>query len=431
MQSSNSIHASDRALKRLKKRHAKEKRFKAFGVLAISIAVMALVWLLFSVIGSGYKAFYQHEMTMEVELTESVLDPTGARDPDALRKANYRKIIQDTLYERFPGVTDRKAKGELFNVISSSGAPNLIRQMTYNNPDLVGQSLIIKVPTSDDVDQLLKGNIDRAVLQKHRKVSDQQIAWVDQLVETGEIKSAFNIRFFTSPDSRDAELAGIGGAFIGSLMTLFVTACLAIPIGIGAAIWLDEFAPKNRFVDFIEININNLAAVPSIIFGVLGLAIFINFFGMPRSAPLVGGLVLGLRALPTVIIATRATLLAVPQSIRDGAMSVGASHVQAVFHHKLPHAGPGILTGSIIAMAQALGETAPLLMIGMVAFLTEIPKGVTDSATVLPVQIFIWAGNAERAWVEKTSAAIIILLLVLVLINGFAIWLRNRLEKRW
>ena len=209
------------------------------------------------------------------------------------------------------------------------------------------RSLTIKVPTSDDVDQLLKGNIDRDVPHDRRQVSDQQIAWVDQLVETGEIKSAFNIRFFTSPDSRDAELAGIGGAFIGSLMTLFVTACLAIPIGIGAAIWLDEFAPKNRFVDFIEININNLAAVPSIIFGVLGLAIFINFFGMPRSAPLVGGLVLGLRALPTVIIATRATLLAVPQSIRDGAMSVGASHVQAVFHHKLPHAGPGILTGSI------------------------------------------------------------------------------------
>ncbi len=431
MQSSNSIHASDRALKRLKKRHAKEKRFKAFGVLAISIAVMALVWLLFSVLGSGYKAFYQHEMTMEVELTESVLDPTGARDAEALRRANFRKIIQDTLYERFPDVTDRKAKRELFDVISSSGAPNHIRQMVFNNPDLVGQTLIIKVPTSDNVDQLLKGNIERDVPQERRQVSDQQIAWVDQLVETGEIKSAFNVRFFTSPDSRDAELAGIGGAFIGSLMTLFVTACLAIPIGIGAAIWLDEFAPKNRFVDFIEININNLAAVPSIIFGVLGLAIFINFFGMPRSAPLVGGLVLGLRALPTVIIATRATLMAVPQSIRDGAMSVGASHVQAVFHHKLPHAGPGILTGSIIAMAQALGETAPLLMIGMVAFLTEIPKGVTDSATVLPVQIFIWAGNAERAWVEKTSAAIIILLLVLVLINGFAIWLRNRLEKRW
>ena len=431
MPNSESIHASEHALKRLKKRHAKEKGFKALGVASIGIAVLALVWLLVSVIGSGYKAFYQHEMTMQVELTESVLDPTGARDPDALRKANYRKIIQDTLYERFPDVTDRKAKGELFNVISSSGAPNLIRQMTYNNPDLVGQSLTIKVPTSDDVDQLLKGNIDRDVPHDRRQVSDQQIAWVDQLVETGEIKSAFNIRFFTSPDSRDAELAGIGGAFIGSLMTLFVTACLAIPIGIGAAIWLDEFAPKNRFVDFIEININNLAAVPSIIFGVLGLAIFINFFGMPRSAPLVGGLVLGLRALPTVIIATRATLLAVPQSIRDGAMSVGASHVQAVFHHKLPHAGPGILTGSIIAMAQALGETAPLLMIGMVAFLTEIPKGVTDSATVLPVQIFIWAGNAERAWVEKTSAAIIILLLVLVLINGFAIWLRNRLEKRW
>lgn len=426
-----SIHASERALKRLKKRHAKERRFKLFGLGAIAIAVMALIWLLYSVIGSGYKAFYQHDMVMEIELTESVLDPSGERDPDTLRQSNYRKIVQNSLYERFPDVTDRKAKRELFDVISSSGAPNQIRQMVYNNPDLVGSVMTIRVPTSDNVDQLLKGNIDREVQQDRRKVSDKQITWVDQLVETGEIKARFNSRFFTGTDSRDAELAGIAGAFIGSLMTMLVTACIAIPIGIGAAIWLDEFAPKNRLVDFIEININNLAAVPSIIFGVLGLAVFINFFGMPRSAPIVGGFVLGLRALPTVIIATRATLMAVPQSIRDGALSIGASHVQAVFHHKLPHAGPGILTGSIIAMAQALGETAPLLMIGMVAFLTEIPKGVDDSATVLPVQIFIWAGNAERAWVEKTSAAIMVLLLVLIIINGFAIWLRNRLEKRW
>ena len=401
------------------------------GLSAIAIAVMALVWLLYSVVGTGYKAFYQHSFTLDVEMTESVLDPTGARDPDALRKSNYRRIVQTALYERFPDVTDRKAKKELFDLISTSGAPNYLRQMAYNDPSVVGQSLTITVPTSDDIDQLLKGNIDRNLPEDRRKVTDQQIGWVDQLVETGEIKSGFNKSFFVNPDSRDAELAGIATAFLGSLMTLFVTALMAIPIGIGAAIWLDEFAPRNRFVDFIEININNLAAVPSIIFGVLGLAIFINFFGLPRSIPIVGGLVLGLRALPTVIIATRATLMAVPQSIRDGALSIGASHVQAVFHHKLPHAGPGILTGSIIAMAQALGETAPLLMIGMVAFLPEVPNSPTDPATVLPVQIYIWAGNAERAWVEKTSAAIMILLLVLLIINGFAIWLRNRLEKRW
>jgi len=431
MVDNNSIHASEFALRRLKKRHAKERRFKALGLLAISLAVLALLWLLTSIIGTGYKAFYQHNFTLDVEMTESILDPQAERDPDKLRKANYRRIVQNALYKKFPEVTDRKAKRELFDIISSSGAPNHLRQMAYNDPSVVGQSLTITVPTSDDVDQLLKGNIDRNIEENFRKVSDQQIAWVDKLVESGNIKSGFNTRFFASPDSRDAELAGIASAFLGSLMTLFVTALLAIPVGIGAAIWLDEFAPRNKFVDFIEININNLAAVPSIIFGVLGLAIFINFFGLPRSIPIVGGLVLGLRALPTVIIATRASLMAVPQSIRDGALSVGASHVQAVFHHKLPHAGPGIMTGSIIAMAQALGETAPLLMIGMVAFLTEIPKSPTDPATVLPVQIFIWAGNSERAWVEKTSAAIMILLLVLIIINSLAIWLRNRLEKRW
>jgi len=431
MEKSTSIHASDFALKRLKKRHAKEKRFKFLGVTAIAIAVVALLWLLISVVGTGYKAFYQHSMTFDVELTESILDPQQERDADELRKANYRRIVQNALFERFPDVTDRKDKRELFNIVSSSGAPNHLRQMVYKNPDLVGEKLTITVPTSDDVDQLLKGNILRDIEEDRRKVSDNQIAWVDELVASGEIKSGFNKGFFANPDSRDAELAGIASAFLGSLMTLFITALMAIPVGIGAAIWLDEFAPKNKFVDFIEININNLAAVPSIIFGVLGLAIFINFFGIPRSIPIVGGLVLGLRALPTVIIATRATLMAVPQSIRDGALSVGASHVQAVFHHKLPHAGPGIMTGSIIAMAQALGETAPLLMIGMVAFVTEIPKGPTDAATVLPVQIYIWAGNSERAWTEKTSAAIMILLLVLILMNGFAIWLRNRLEKRW
>ena len=426
-----SIHASETALKRLKKRHAKERQFKAMGIFACIVAVIALLWLLISVVGTGYKAFYQHEMTIEVELTESILDPQGERNPDKLRAANYRRIVQNAMYERFPDVSDRKARRELFDVISTSGAPNAVRQRVFQDPSLVGQTLTLRVPTSDNVDQLLKGNIDRTLPEDRRKVSNQQIGWVDELVASGEIKSRFNSRFFTNTDSRDAELAGIASALAGTAMTLMITFLLAFPIGVGAALWLDEFAPKNRFVDFIEININNLAAVPSIVFGLLGLAVLLNFMGMPRSAPIVGGIVLALRTFPTVIIATRSALRAVPPSIRDGALSVGASHVQAVFHHKLPLAAPGILTGSIIGMAQALGETAPLLMIGMVAFVTEIPTNVTEPATALPVQIFLWSDSAERAWAERTSAAIICLLTVLIIMNGLAIWLRNKLEKRW
>ncbi len=430
-QPSQSIHQSDRALKRLKKRKAKEIRFKFFGIVAIILAMTALAWLLVSVIGTGYKAFYQHSITMTVVLEETTLDPTNARDPDALRQANYRRIIQEALYTRFPDVSDRKGKRDLFRVVSASGATNHVRQMVYKNPDLVGQTLTIVVPTSDDVDQLLKGNILRDVPEQRRKVSDQQIGWVDELVANGEIKARFNVIFFTGTDSRDPELAGIASALAGSAMALLVAFALAFPIGVGAAVYLDEFAPKNKFTDFIEININNLAAVPSIVFGLLGLAVFLNFMGLPRSAPLVGGMVLALMTFPTIIIATRSALRAVSPSIRDGALSVGASHIQAVFHHKLPLAAPGILTGSIIGMAQALGETAPLLMIGMVAFVTEIPTSVTDPAAALPVQIFLWSDSPERAWAERTSAAILVLLTVLITMNGIAIFLRSRLEKRW
>ncbi len=429
--SDTSIHSSETARKRLRKRHAKEVRFRILGILAIAIAMVSLLWLLISVVGTGYKAFYQHDITMEVVLDETLLDPTGARDPQKLRGANYRRVIQNSLYERFPEVTDRKARQELFNIISTSGAPNFVRQMVYNDPSLVGQTLTIQVPTSDDVDQLFKGNIDRETPEALRKVSNRQIEWVDSLKATGEIKAHFNKRLFTGTDSRDPELAGIASAFVGSAMALGVAFLLAFPIGVGAAIYLDEFAPKNKFIDFIEININNLAAVPSIVFGLLGLAVFLNFFGLPRSAPLVGGMVLALMTFPTIIIATRSALRAVSPSIRDGALSVGASHIQAVFHHKLPLAAPGILTGSIIGMAQALGETAPLLMIGMVAFVTEIPTSVTEPAAALPVQIFLWSDSAERAWAERTSAAIIVLLTVLVVMNGLAIWLRSKLERRW
>ncbi len=426
-----SIHQSDEAHKRLKKRRRRENRFRMLGVSATIMALTALVWLMVSIIGTGYTAFYQHHMTIEVVLDESVLDPTGAREPDALRKANYRRIVQNTLYARFPDVTERRARQDLFKIVSVSGATDMVRQMVYKNPQLVGQTLTLNVPTSDDVDQLLKGYIDREVQENRRKLSDQQIDWVDALVEAGDIRARFNWAFFTATDSRDPELAGIAGAVAGSFMALLVAFIVAVPIGIGAAVYLEEFAPENLFTDIVEININNLAAVPSIIFGLLGLAVFLNFFGMPRSAPLVGGLVLALMTLPTIIIAARAALRAVSPSIVDGALSLGASKTQAVFHHKLPLAAPGILTGTIIGIAQALGETAPLLMIGMVAFVTEIPTSVTEPASALPVQIFLWADSAERAWAERTSAAIIALLVVLVSMNGLAIFLRSKLEKRW
>ena len=264
-----------------------------------------------------------------------------------------------------------------------------------------------------------------------RKLSDRELVWLTALDERGVVSTGFNWGFFTSGDSREAELAGILGALVGSALTMLVTLIICLPVGVASAIYLEEFAPKNRWTDVIEVNINNLAAVPSIIFGLLGLAIFLNFFGLPRSAPLVGGLVLALLVLPTIIIASRAALKAVPPSIREAALGVGASHQQAVFHHVLPLAMPGILTGTIIGMAHALGETAPLLLIGMVAFIVDVPTGITDAATVLPVQIFLWSDLPEVGFRAKTSAAILVLLGFLLIMNGFAILLRKRFERRW
>jgi len=421
---------SEAAVKRLKKRRGKEWRFRMWGRASIAFALAALAWLLFSIVGTGYTAFQQNFMRLDFQLTESVLAPDGTRDPEKLRGANYRRVVQTTMYEQFPEVTNRKDKQELFALVSASGATNYLRQMVYKNPDLIGKTVTVTVPTSDQVDQLLKGYIKRDIDESRRKVSNQQIAWADTLKERGVIKKKFNRILFMNPDSRDPELAGIASAVVGSVMILVVAFVLAFPIGVGSAIYLDEFAPKNKFTDFIEININNLAAVPSIVFGLLGLAVFLNFMGMPRSLPIVGGMVLALRIFPTITIATRSAMQGVSPSIVDGALSLGASHTQAVFQQKLPLAAPGILTGSIIGMAQALGETAPLLMIGMVAFVTEIPNSITEPATALPVQIFLWSDSAERAWAERTSAAIIVLLVVLITMNGFAIWLRNRLEQR-
>jgi phosphate transport system permease protein len=300
-----------------------------------------------------------------------------------------------------------------------------------SHPELIGTTESVWVPADDDVDMLIKGHIDLQLPESDRRIKDNQLVWIQELQKQERIERRFNTTFFTAGDSREPELSGIKGAAYGSFFTLLICLAIAFPVGVAAAVYLEEFAPKNRWTDLIEVNINNLAAVPSIVFGLLGLAVFINFFGLPRSVPLVGGLVLALMTLPTIIIASRAALKSVPPSIREAALGIGASPMQTITHHVLPLALPGMLTGTIIGMAQALGETAPLLMIGMVAFIVDIPGGVMDPSAVLPVQIYLWADSPERAFVERTSAAIMVLLAFLISMNLLAVWLRKKFERRW
>jgi phosphate transport system permease protein len=299
------------------------------------------------------------------------------------------------------------------------------------DPALIGRTVSMWLPADDEVDLFVKGRVSRESAESERRLSDVQIAWIDTLRQRDRVRTAIATDFLFSGDSREPELAGIWGALVGSLLTLAVTLGVSFPLGVAAAVYLEEFAPRNRWTDLIEVNINNLAAVPSIVFGLLGLAVFLNFLHLPRSAPLVGGLTLSLMTLPTIIIAGRSAIKAVPPSIREAARGLGASPIQVVGHHVLPLALPGILTGAILGMARALGETAPLLMIGMVAFVVDVPRRLTDAATALPVQIFLWADSPERAFVAKVSGAILVLLAFLILMNGVAIWLRQRFEKRW
>ncbi|HEY5789826.1 MAG TPA: phosphate ABC transporter permease PstA [Gammaproteobacteria bacterium] len=414
----------------LARRYARERRFRLYGLAAVGLGLAFLVLLFGTILGKGYGAFVQTEVRLEVQLDRAVLDPEGTRLEQTLSRADYGGLVKQALRERFPAVSGRSEKRDLYGMVSSGAAFDL-RARVLAEPRLIGQRLTVWVPADDDVDMLIKGHIDRAAPESERRVKDHQLGWIDSWQAAGEIRTAFNSTLFTAGDSREPELAGIRGALMGSLYTLLVTLLLSFPIGVAAAVYLEEFAPKNRWTDLIEVNINNLAAVPSIIFGLLGLAVFLNFFGLPRSVPLVGGLVLTLMTLPTIIIAGRAALQSVPPSIREAALGVGASQTQTVFHHVLPLALPGMLTGTIIGMARALGESAPLLMIGMVAFIVDVPQGIGDPSTVLPVQIYLWADSPERAFVERTSAATLVLLAFLVLMNGLAVWLRSRLERRW
>ena len=409
---------------RLKRRHRAEARFRIYGLLAIAVAIGFLAILLGRVIQQGHTAFWTHSVELPV-----LIDPAQV-DPAYPAGANFDQIIAEQLAVRLGAGDAPEAVAEVRGLLSPDMGFQIADRLR-EDPSLIGRTLDIEAPVSDEADLYLKGEIERASPEDERNLSDRQLDWLDRMQADGLVEAHFNSGFFTRSDSTQPETAGLLGAIVGSALMLLVTAVLAIPIGVGAAVWLEEFAPKNRWTDVIEVNINNLAAVPSIVYGLLGLAVFIGWMGLPRSSPLVGGIVLALMALPTVIIATRASLKAVPPSIRDAALALGASRTQTVFAHVLPLALPGVMTGAIISLAHALGETAPLLMIGMVSFVPGVPEGILSAAGALPTQIFIWENASEQAFHERTAAAIIVLLLFMIVMNAVAIVLRSRLERRW
>jgi phosphate transport system permease protein len=396
----------------------------------VLLGIGFVIFIFANIISKGVSVFRQANIELQIFYDPQVIDPAGTRDATVIADADYQALIRAALRERFPTVEGRRDTRELTRLVSGGAAFDL-RKRVMDDPTLIGTREKLWVLASDEADLLLKGKITRIPSEEGGLLSANQLSWLDQLTRDDAASLRFNTTFFTSGDSREPEQAGVWGAVMGSFFTLVLTLLLSFPIGVAAAIYLEEFAHRNRWTDIIEVNINNLAAVPSIVFGLLGLAVFIGFFGLPRSAPLVGALVLTLLTLPTIIIASRAALKGVPPSIREAALGMGASKVQMVTHHVLPLAMPGMLTGAIIGMARALGETAPLLMIGMVAFIVDVPAGFTDPSTVLPVQVFLWSDSPERAFVERTSGAIIVLLAFLIVMNLAAVILRNRFEKRW
>lgn len=422
--------AAEAVARSLKARYRAEARFRLYGMAAVVLGMAFLAILFVTILGQGWSVFRQSYVQLDIFYDPEMLDTDGTRSAESLAQADYGALVKATLRRTFPDVEGRADLRELYALVSS-GAGFDLQKRVAENPSRLGTTEPLWLLASDELDLYYKGRISRRESEASRPLSNQQLDWADTLRAGGAAKLRFNRVFFSSGDSREPELAGVWGAVAGSFFTLLVTLLLSFPIGVAAAIYLEEFAKRNRWTDLIEVNINNLAAVPSIVFGLLGLAVFINFFGLPRSAPLVGGLVLTLMTLPTIIIASRAALKAVPPSIREAALGMGASQIQMVAHHVLPLAMPGMLTGTIIGMARALGESAPLLMIGMVAFIVDVPKGFLDPATALPVQVFIWADVPERAFVERTSGAIIVLLAFLIVMNGLAVILRNRFERRW
>ena len=416
----------DRLRAGLKRRYARERRFKLYGLLAIGVAVGFLLLLLGRLIEQGHTAFYAHTMTVPVYMDPARIDPAYPQG------TNFELLAAEQAMARLGVVDDAEgAQATEMRGLFSSELKFVAAELIQSQPELIGQTVSIDAPLADDADLYFKGEISLDTPATQRRLSNQQIAWLEQMRANGRIESHFNTALFTKGDSTEPELAGVLGAVIGSALMLLVTALIAIPLGVGAALYLEEFAPKGRITDMIEVNINNLAAVPSIIYGLLGLALFINWMHLPRASPLVGGLVLALMALPTIIIATRSSLKAVPPSIREAALAMGASKTQTVFSHVLPLAMPGVMTGAIISMAHALGETAPLLLIGMVSFVPGVPHAIDQPVGALPSLIYIWENASERAFHERTAAAIIVLLVFMIIMNTAAIILRRRFERRW
>jgi phosphate transport system permease protein len=421
---------------RMKRRNAAEKRFEYYGIAAIVLGVSALAILLISILGNGLSSFRQTFVTFPVPLEAEAI---AAAEDSIVKTSRYRDILAAALIAKveeggsMPGGMDTADVA----AIMSEDAASTLREFVLANPQAVGTVQEFEFLANGRIDGFFKGRVTAESAVLDGNVTPDQLIVAGALTEAGTMETRFNWDFFTNPDAsgQRPEAAGLGVAILGSLYMMLVVLCLALPIGVAASIYLEEFAPRNRWTDVIEVNISNLAAVPSIVYGILGLAIFINFAGLPQSAPIVGGLVLTLMTLPTIIIATRSSLKAVPPSIREAALGVGASKLQTVFHHVLPLAAPGILTGTIIGLAQALGETAPLLLIGMVAFVAEYPdappEGLFDPASALPVQIYNWTQRSDPAFVERASGAIIVLLAFLLAMNAVAILLRRRFERRW
>jgi len=415
--------------KLLKQRYNAEKRFKLYGQIAIALALMFLTLFMYKIFSKGYTAFQKTWIQTEVHYDRDLMLIEGTNPTlQELEEADYFDVAYKAMTRLDPSLPEELDR-QLIQMVSYAYEKE-VKELLLKNPDYLGKIVPIRLTASDDLDQVHKGNYPRDIPEEDRRVNNYQLKIYDMLNERGNIKSTFNFSFFTNPDSREAELAGIASSFMGTVFSILVCLIFSFPIAVLAAIYLEEFAPKNKFTDFIEVNINNLAAVPSIVFGLLGLGVLLAVFHLPRSTPLVGGITLSLMTLPTIIIAARASLKAVPPSIREAALAMGASNMQTTMHHTVPLSMPGTLSGTIIGLAQALGETAPLILIGMVAFVNTIPGTPVDPAASLPVQIYIWSESAERGFVEKVSACIMVLLAFLILMNLAAQVVRNKLEKK-
>ena len=414
---------------RLKKRYSSEKRFKRYGIISICMALLFVGLLIVKVLSEGSSAFVKTTIQLELNFDSKLLNVSEKPTKEELENIDFYSFTLQHILKSYQ--TNNRDEEKLLIKLFTSDFEFEVKKLFLSNLNILNTVMPFKITASSDLDQLHKGNYTKNIAEDRRKISNYQLKIYDHFLEKNKITKVYNNYFLTNGDSRNPEIAGIGGAMLGSLFSILVCLAISFPIALFAAVYLEEFAPKNKFTDFIEININNLAAVPSIVFGLLGLGILLNVFELPRSTSLVGGITLALMTLPRIIIPCRASLKAVPPSIREAALAVGASKVQSVMHHVVPLAMPGTLSGTIIGLAQALGETAPLLLIGMVAFVVQVPGNPMDPSASLPIQVYLWSESAERGFVEKTSATIMMLLAFLILMNSVAVYARQKFEKKW